>query len=154
MNIFIGIASLIVSTYIGFIFSKKYKDRKSFYCDFFEFNKNLRNEISYSQNTIVSILKKIENKSDFYKFAYSFYINKKNDLCDIKYLNKDEKDLINNYFSSIGIGDKVSQSKYVDGMLEQLKEKKEVAELEEKKYKNTYVKLGFLFGLIILIMLL
>jgi hypothetical protein len=154
VNLILGICVLIISTYFGTCFSKKYTERKVFYNDFNEFNNSVKNEINYSQNTIMTILSKNnEQKSDFYITTKSFF--DKGDISfEKKYISKDEKNFFIDYLKTIGNGDRITQTKFVESASEQLKDKLKSAENDEKKYKKTYIKLGFLIGLISLIILL
>lgn len=154
MNAFLGFIALIVSTYLGYCFSKKFDKRKSFYLEFNEFNKKIKNEISYSQNTIYHILNlKNKNQSDFYNCVTSVIINKLPFNFDKNYISLDEKDYFNDYILNIGNGDRVSQLDFLASTSEYLKEKCKSSDEEVKKYKKLYVKLGFLIGLIIFIVL-
>lgn len=155
MNIFLGVAILILSTYIGSISSKKYTERKLFYIDFLSFNNKVKNEVSFSQKTILSILKNTtNNKSDFYDCAKGLFIDNNVFSFEKNYINAEEKDYLYNYLSSIGSSDKVTQIRYIDSVTCNIESKLKEAELNEKKYKKTYIKLGFLIGLIALIVLL
>ena len=61
---------------------------------------------------------------------------------------------LNKYFKIIGSGDKDTQIEYLNAVSAQLSNKCVICEEEEKKYRSLYVKLGFLIGLIALIILL
>ena len=154
MNIFFGTISLLLSTYLGFLLSKKYTDRKKFYLSFCEFNKILKNEISFSQKTIVEILKGRDGTDCFYKYLISYFINKKELNLNVEYISKEEKDFLNNYVKTIGNSDKKTQIEYIESISCYLDKKSNEVSIEEKKYKKTYLKLGFLIGLILLIILL
>lgn len=155
MNILLGCLLLILSTYVGTCFSKKYTERNIFYNDFIVFNNNLKNEINYSQNTIFYILNnKTRKNSDFYNCVKAFFFDKQTFVFEKNYINNEEKTFFNNYLQTIGSGDKVAQLKYVELISQQLKEKVKKTEEDQLKYKSTYIKLGFLVGLILLIVLL
>lgn len=153
MKIVLGIIGLIVSTYIGYYFSKKYIERKKFYKDFFYFNKNLYNQVSYSQNSLVKITREIKEESNFYTMLKEIIVDKKENVnFSFKLLQEDEE-LFNSYVSNLGKSDYETQKKYLSEMDSVILKKLTEAEEDEKKYKNIYLKLGFAIGLIILIIL-
>ncbi len=154
MNIIIGLVALFSCTYFGFNFSKKFTSRKTFYFDFNEFNKIIKNEINYSQNTLYSILKNNTNTdSDFYKVLKNVILSKEKFTSNQKYLESDELSYFKSYIEKVGSGDKFSQIKFIDNAYEYVNEKYKIASEDEKKYKKLYIKLGFLVGLIIFIVL-
>ena len=98
MNVFIGVVALICCTYIGFVFSKKYSKRKKFFYEFSEFNKKIKNEIIYSQNTIYFILKNAnQGNSDFYNCLNEVILEKNDFVFNEKYLDTEEIDFYKNY---------------------------------------------------------
>ena len=153
MRLILGCVILCLCTYIGYFLSQKYVKRKEFYQDFISFNNKMKNEVSFFQNTIDNIIKKSENDGDFYKYL----LNKKNiNVCDYKceYLTTEENKYVKNYVKELGTTDKDSQLKYFDIVDDDISKIYEKVESDEKKYKVLFLKLGFLFGLIILIVLL
>lgn len=153
MKIILGIIALIVCTYIGYSLSKKYIERKKFYKDFFYFNKNLYNQVSYSQNSLLKIAREIKDESNFYTLLKEKIVDKNEKMnLSIKLLQEDEE-LFSEYLSNLGKSDYETQKKYLSEMDGIILKKLTEAEEDEKKYKNTYLKLGFAIGLIILIIL-
>ena len=153
MNILIGLITLSICTYLGFFATKKYTERKNFYFDFFSFNKNLNNEISYLNNSIVEIVSK-KNNTLFYNYIKSIFIEKKDELFINENFSKDEKVFLYSYIKSIGYSDRKTQLNFIKSVDDYLDEKYNSCIKEEEKYKKTYIKLGFLTGLILFVILL
>lgn len=153
MKIIIGIFFLFLCTFIGYNLSLKYTKRKIFYGNFFNFNEKLLREVSFLQTTIVSLLNDIDINTDFYD-SLKHYVNTKEFKFDKQYLLEEEKNELNRYFKTIGTSDKNGQIEYLNSMDITLKNKRIQSEENEKKYRTLYIKMGFLIGLIILIILL
>ena len=72
---------------------------------------------------------------------------------EFNFLKEEEKRVICDYFSMLGKGDSQSQKGYFSGEKERLKKFQNETEEICKKYSDLYVKLGFLCGLLILILI-
>ena len=70
------------------------------------------------------------------------------------YINKDEIEYFYNYLKILGTGDKDSQIDFLDKIDINIIEKQKQSIIDENKYKQLYIKLGFLIGLIIFILFL
>ena len=57
------------------------------------------------------------------------------------------------YFSMLGRGDSSSQKGYFSSVKEDLRRRKIETDAEYKKYGDLYIKLGFLCGLLVLILI-
>lgn len=153
MNIILGFLGLIVSSYVGYLFSKKYIVRKNFYKDFFYFNKNFYNQVSYSQNTLIRVVKDKDDGSYFNILLKEVFINNNEDIKFSDNFLKEDEDFFKEYVANIGNSDYDTQKKYLCEMDNIILKKLTESEENEKKYKKTYLKLGFTIGLIILIIL-
>ena len=154
MKIFLGILVIIFSTFIGYILSKKYTKLKSFYCNFDNFNKMLKTEIAFSQKTLKEIIdEKYSINNDFLNNFKLYLENKENFCLNINYLSSDEKAFLLEYFENIGKTEKGSQLEFLKKAEERLSTFYKNAIELDKKYKTLYIKLGFLIGLIIFILI-
>lgn len=153
MKIFLCLFVLIIFTALGYIYALKYKERKKFYNDFNIFNKNLANEISFSQNTIVSIVKNIDTNSTFNKTINSYFIENIKKFEKISFLNEDENKFYELYLKKIGTADKDSQLNYLKQIGDTLRDKLKACENDYSKYYLTSIKMGFLLGLIVFVFL-
>ena len=153
MKIFLGVLVLILSTLIGYKLSEKYVLRKKFYTDFASFNEKLTREVSFLQTTILSLIKENEMVSDFSE-TLMVYIKEEKFIFSKKYLNEEEIEYFKKYLGVIGSVDRALQITFLNTVSYDLKGKLTVVADDEKKYKTLYLKLGFLTGLIALILLL
>ncbi|MBQ9513482.1 MAG: hypothetical protein IJR66_00670 [Clostridia bacterium] len=151
MNVAFGIISIIISTFIGFRLSFKYTEKKDFYKYYRQFNSNLENEVSFLNNTLLSIIEKSDKDIYFYRVLEDKIVNDKKEK--IAFLSKDENDYFFEYSEKVGKTDKAGQLELITFTKKYLTEKYETAEKEEKKYKKLYIKMGFLIGLLIFIVI-
>lgn len=147
MKIIIGFVFITASTLIGYYFSGKYRFRKSFYTDFYNFNKTMENEVAFTKKTIEKIIENSNVDSCFYKNLIKIIHNENKDLT-LKGLNDDEKDFFINYSQQIGKKESKTELAYLSSMETFIKDKMKIAVEEEKKYKTLYIKIGFLIGLV------
>ena len=128
MNLIRGIFALIVSVFLGVHISNKYKEKTNFYVSFKNFNTLLKNEVSFSKNTILDVVNKLNENNEF-------------------------NIVIKNYLENVGAGDADSQLKYFDIIHNAIEEKRVQALADEKKFKPLCIKLSVLIGLILFIIL-
>ncbi len=158
----LGIAIVAFTSYCGFVFAKKYRKRKLFFAQFKEFNERFLNEVSYYRRPLEEFASKYAYKGEFQIFLQNFFAEIDElsqsehssitfDGCE--FLKNEDKSLIEDYFKMLGKGDSASQKTYFSAAKEQLAKFYAEAENEYKKYGDLYVKLGFLCGLLILILI-
>ncbi len=127
------------------------------------FNERFINEISYYKRPLQAFFTKYAYKDTFASLLNHFLYCVQNGVPlqgnlltnnDFDFLNKEEKTVVENYFSMLGKGDSASQKTYFSAQKQALTTlEKESADCC-KKYGDLYVKLGFLCGLLILILIL
>jgi hypothetical protein len=152
MNLILGVVGLVFCLFFSSRLSEKYSLRHCFYNDFSTFNDRLKNEIAYTQNSIIKTIEQFDSKSDFFCGVNDYF--KLSNKFQKSYLSNEEIDEFNSYLSTIGKGDKQSQLLYLDGVKDSVNKKREQTEMEEKKFKPLYKKVGFMIGLIVLIIFL
>ena len=154
MNIFAGVLALLFCVYAGYQLSLKYAKRKNYYIEYDAFNQALISNVAFTNQSIIKLINNIkDNKDDFSINIKDYFLNKKEDI-NSSILLDNEKDELLQYFRTIGSSDAKTQLKFLEDQKERLKERLKICLQEEKKYKSFYIKLGFLFGLIIFIILL
>lgn len=153
MKLFIGATSIVISTLLGYLFSRKYTKKKLFYCNFDNFNKILKSEIAFSQKTLKEIIKTQNlTNNDFLINFLSFLKDKDKFNLKIDYISNDEKNFLLEYYENIGKTEKGCQLEFLRQSEENLYFYYKNAMDSEKKYKLLCIKLGFLVGLIIFIL--
>lgn len=150
MKIILGIFLFLTCILLGYILSLKFTKKRQFYSRFLEFNSNIKNEISFSQSTLMKIVDGLNVKSDFNE-CVERYFKQKTFIFDKNYLNKDEIDYFKAYLSKLGSSDKFTQLSFLDETGLKINKDLLIATENERKYKKLYIKLGFLLGLIALI---
>ena len=153
MKLVVGIVCVGICTFLGYLLSDKYLKRKNFFANFSSFNKKFIAEVNFSRSTLIEIIKdETDTNDDFYSGITPILNNQKPNF-SYSYLKKEEKEFINKYFDSIIGVDEKNLSNHLNYSMEKIGEFYNNALLDEKKYRTLYIKLGFLIGLIALIIL-
>lgn len=139
--------------FVGYLFSVKKNQRKNFFTGLKKLNENLINEINFSQNTIPQILSYDTeiNRTDTVRYVYEL-INGENEK-RLYYLDKEETDLVKQYVANLGKTDKKGQITMLRSYESKFNEYADKAEKENKRAKSLYIKVCFIFGLIIFILM-
>ena len=162
IKFFVGIAIVAFTSFCGYLLAEKYRKRGLFFREFQEFNERFLSEISYYRRPIKQFLGKYAYRGEFSMLVSEFLSGiENNEIFSLKivenevfhFLKKEEKAIICDYFSMLGKGDSTAQKGYFSASKEQLVRLRKESQTEEKRYADLYVKLGFLFGLFILILI-
>ena len=158
----LGIAIVAFTSYCGFILAKKYRKRKLFFMQLKEFNERFLSEVSYYRRPLGEFAAKYVYKGEFQNFLHNFFAeidelsqSKEREITfdGCEFLKEEDKNLIEDYFKMLGKGDSASQKTYFSAAKERIVKLYVEAENDYKKYGDLYVKLGFLCGLLILILI-
>ena len=141
----------VITAVIGYLFSLKYNEAENFWNKFLYWHKKIKTEISFSQNSLPEILRSDAENDKFLNAALDF-INKKENVPKFKFLSNEENDFLNKYLQDLGTTDKNSQIDFLNSMEQDLIRYAKDSENKSKKYRPLFIKLGFLFGLIIFIL--
>lgn len=154
MKIFFGVLAVCLCVAASYKMADKYTERRKFYESFGDFNKKLKNEVYFTRKTIISVLEENSNKNDFfYKSVNEYYHNNKQRVRNVKIFSEEETDFFNKYLEILGVSDGASQIKHIEATENYISDKFSQAVDNEKKYKSLYVKLGFLLGLLIFVLI-
>ncbi len=157
-----GIAIIVFTTFCGYLFSKRYRQRKSFFTQLKEFNERFLNEIAYSRRPIRQFIASFEYKGEFALLLQEFCKRAEGGMLEMRsrleeteyvFLQVEEKMILCDYFSMLGRGDSASQKEYFSALRETLSKLQKESEDKAKRYGDLYVKMGFLLGLFILILI-
>ncbi|MBQ7340146.1 MAG: hypothetical protein IJW43_04775 [Clostridia bacterium] len=152
-RLILGVILIVSSIMISKELSKKYCNKRIFFNDFYSFNQLLINEVSFSNNTLPSIIEKIELKTDFYKIINEMFVIGSSNIFLPLYLSEKEKEFSIFYLKNVGKGDSISQKNYFLESRNQILEYLEESKLNEKKYTPLYLKIGVLLGILIFIII-
>lgn len=160
-RLFILLCVVALTTFIGYLLAKKYRQKKTFFTQFSQFNERFLSEISYLRRPLFALKEKYDYDGEFALLLDDFYANLgENALKTAKlnaffekrgYFTQDEKSLTIDYFSTLGKGNGASQKAYFTAVKTEIDRFLQKAKEEEQKRGELYVKLGFLIGLTILV---
>jgi stage III sporulation protein AB len=162
IKFFLGIAIIAFSSFCGHLMAKKYRQRDSFFKQFREFNERFLNEISYTRRPLVEFITAYSYEGEFRELLQNFYTFLKEDSSNSSFLQEgqafaflraEDRQIIQDYFLMLGKGDTVSQRGYFSAMKSSLVELQLEAHNNAKRYSDLYIKIGFLCGLLLLILI-
>lgn len=148
---------LVVSgcTFLGWLFSAKYRKRRQFFTQLLKFNARLQSELSFSRLSILSFLEKYEYSGEFAQFlaGYRTGLELGTMEIDLPFLSKEEEQLLLDYFLSLGKSDAGTQLQLLGGYEKRFAALSQEVAAESSRYETLYLKLGLLFGLLVVILL-
>ena len=159
----VGIALVAFTSFCGYYLAKKYRQRKLFFKQLLEFNERFLSEIAYYRRPIKDFTEKYTYKGEFDELLQDFFTslqageNVQMHLLNggkYAFLTTEEKRVVEDYFLMLGRGDSQSQKGYFSSVKTSLSKLQSDAETQCKRYGDLYIKLGFLCGLLILILML
>ncbi len=158
----LGMAIVAFTSFCGYVLAKKYRKRKLFFSQLKTFNERFLSEISYYRRPLGEFVGKYVYKGEFDEFLHEYFSSLEEYSQDqaqvvsfegFEFLTDEEKAVVEDYFKMLGRGDSASQKVYFSSIKEQLVKLLSQAESTYKKYGDLYIKLGFLCGLLILILI-
>lgn len=132
-----GIVALTTS--IGVFLSADRKKKMLVFSELYEFNEQLILNLRFSRDEIYKIARPFRYVTDI--------------LSGKQILKKGDNDVVVEYFRNIGSTDALSQVDYLTERKETLRKKKEESAAEYKKYGALYVKIFFLIGALLAVLL-
>lgn len=154
MKIFLFILVLIGLTFVGYCFSKRFKDKLVFYKDLGSFCDNLTNQITFTKNSLSQIvISSYESYSSKLKSTLHNYFIQKKPYENVDILSEKENMFVKNFFQSLGKFDSVGEIANIANYKQEIKRSINEAHEQEIKYGTLGTKLGFIFGLLVCIVL-
>ena len=164
LKVVLGAVIVCITTFCGRLLAGKYRRRKEFFVQMSEFNNRFLTEVSYYKRPLIEFFEGYSYRGEYQELLEEVIQKRKGsgvlkgaatsiDFSSFSFLNADEKALVADYFLTIGKGDSSSQKSYFSGMIENINAIRKRCEDENKKYGELYVKLGFLCGLAILVLI-
>jgi stage III sporulation protein AB len=160
IKFFLGVAIVAFMTFCGYLLAKKYRKRMLFIQEFYTFNERFLSEIAYYRRPIKEFIALYAYQGEFNDFLIDV-LSEREENAQISFvkpdvypfLTEEDRKTVDDYFFMLGKGDSASQKGYFSSIKERLSSLKKEAELEAKRYGDLYIKLGFLCGLLILILI-
>lgn len=149
---------------IGYLFSMKYKKRVQFYTALIMFAQKLDVEINFSRERLKKLIEGMDEKTKRNLFGldknFLNYLSGSEELtqealfknCPV--LKPEEKEMVFLFFKSLGRSDVLGQSKEIQNFVKRFDENLTKCANENKKYGSLSLKLGFIAGLFIVVILL
>ena len=156
----LGVAIVAFTSFCGYFLAKKYRQRKLFFLQLREFNERFLNEISYYRRPVREFIATYSYRGEFNVLLSEFFSSVENNrppdlscVSELSFLKQEEQRGIEDYFFMLGKGDSASQKGYFTAAKDTLLKWQTEADAANKKLGDLYVKLGFLCGLLILILM-
>lgn len=162
IKFFLGLAVVAFTSFCGRLLARKYRQRSGFFKQFREFNERFLNEITYSRRPLKDFITSYTYEGEFQELLRDFYVFLKDNSSSLSFLNDgqkyaflkvEEKKVVADYFQMLGKGDSVSQKGYFSSVKDTLIKLQNDAQNDAKRYGDLYVKIGFLCGLLLLILM-
>ena len=161
IKFFLGVAIVIFTSFCGYLLARKYRQRMLFFQEFCAFNERFLNEIAYYRRPVKEFISLYAYRGEFNDFLAEIFTVREENLelqslfSKEKYtfLKEEEKRTLADYFSMLGKGDSGSQKGYFSSVRERLLAIRKETEIQAKRYGDLYIKIGFLCGLLILILI-
>ena len=161
-KIIFAVAIVIFTSFCGYLLAKKHRRKKLFFAQLNDFNEYFLNEIGYFRRPLGEFLRAHTYKGEFVLLLESYLQRLKEgettlgfvfSIPELDFLTKEEKGEIDDYFNMLGKGDTTSQKTYFSSVKERLFVHRKRAEDAQNRYGDLYLKLGFLCGLFIVILI-
>lgn len=154
LRVFLCVLAVAACTGIAYLFTRKHKQRMLFFYNLDLFNERLVNEVSYTRVPLPAFIEKYEFGGDFKKMLQE---KRASDFgtenYGFSYLTPDERKFLSDYFLLVGRSDAASQRTYLSAVREEIAGRRRSAEEIYKKYFSLYMKLGFLAGLVLAVLI-
>ena len=162
LKFLLGIAIIAFTTFCGYLLAKKYRIRKQFFIQLQEFNERFLSEIAYYKRPLREFIAGYAYRGEFDILLQEFVVGLENgtfhertlsDLPTYSFLTQEERRFVSDYFLMLGRGDSTSQKGYFSSVKEPLIKLQTKSAESCKKYGDLYIKIGFLCGLLVLILI-
>lgn len=156
-----GIAIIAFMTFCGYLLARKYRRRKDFFSQWKEFNERFLTEISYYRRPVQQFIGDYSYRGEFSLLLQNFFQKLQEDERNgtltedgnFAFLKADEKRGVEDYFLMLGKGDSASQKGYFSSIKDTLSKWQQESAESCKRYGDLYIKMGFLCGLLLLILI-
>lgn len=153
-----------ICIFIGYVFSKKYRQRAGFFQALVMLCQKFDVEINFSRERLKNILINLDpkHKARLAGLVENFisYIEQESSLeketlfKGISFLKEEEKDVIFLFFKTLGRSDVDSQSKETKNYQSRFENLSALANNDNKKFGSLSIKLGIIAGLFIIVLFL
>lgn len=124
---------------LGIFLSASKKKRMQVFAELYEFNEQLLINLKYGRNPVLKV-------AEPFKFVPSVIKGE-------KVLNGKDGEVLSEYIVNLGKSDAVSQVDYLNGRKAQLEKLKNESFNDYKRYSSLYVKIFFMIGVLMAVLL-
>ncbi len=150
LKLCLGVALLILSTIIARQYASKFKQKFEYYSSLVTMLNSINAELIYTKRLIQEAVNVEYTSKDFAKTVNSVYFE--GEPTFPKYLTKQEIEKLKLTFGSLGKGDANAQKLVVSGYLQEFGDITRELNCKYKKNYQTIIKVGFLIGMMLLLM--
>ena len=156
MRMLFGVMLVIASTAGGYWLSLRKKRRSLFFSDFRNFHREMVGAATFTKRSVLQVIAGMPAEREFggvlrrYRESLAARASFEPEIDE---LTDEEKSVVRNYFGQIGKGDGETQGKFLEYYTQKIDELCDRSEKERERYSKLYIKLGFLIGLILLILI-
>ena len=150
---FLYLSLIIGSLWFGIIQAKKLYLRVDFYKQFLDFLKAYSSNLSYKQDSISDLIESYKKKhnNDFIRFITDIKLNK---FVQLEYLKSEEAEEVKNIVAILGSSDIYTEEQKIKSIVNEVEEKHFECKNIKEKYSGLSIKLSFLIGVLLVILLL
>ena len=144
---------VLACLYLGVLQSKKLKDREKFYFDYLSFLQAYQTNLSFRQDNFNDLIQNLlqRERSDFNRYLNSIM---NETTLKLEYMSQFELDEINSQIHSLGNLDSDTEMQQVNFLLYQTQEQLKIATTKMKENGRLNIKMSFLIGLLLVVLLL
>ena len=139
IKILILLAIIALTTYVGVFLSAEKKKRAQVYAELYEFNERLLLNMKFNKYPV-------EQVAEGFKYVEKI-------LQGGQVLQGSDNKTINDYFASLGTSDALSQIDYLNDRKAALSRLKDESFSDYKRYSSLYIKIFFMVGVLIAVLL-
>ncbi len=133
------LAIIALTTFLGSLIPSNKKKKMLVYGELYEFNEQLILNMKFSKNPLSAVAEK-------YTFVPKI-------LKGEEVLSGQDGDILNDYAVNLGKSDALSQIDYLNGRRAALEKLKEESAADYKKYNSLYIKIFFMIGVLIAVLI-
>ncbi len=150
VKIIIGITSVAVSIKIGSNFAKKRKIRYEFLRSTQIFLEKVESELIYQKKSILEILESGSYSTEFLEYINDTY---EENGKKVEFLEENENAYLKDFILNLGNGDSMSRLKLISGAKSYFEKLTLETYKDYKKYYSLCIKLGFICGFAVLVII-
>lgn len=142
-------------TFLGWLFSAKYRKRKKFFEQLSSFYERFSLELASVRKSIPAFLEDYPATGEFkqFLFAYQTGLRTGEIIINLPFLTEEEEKLLFDFFRLLGKSDASSQQAFLKSYGVRFSALSAETAKDASRYGGLYLKIGLLFGFLVVILL-